>query len=72
MRELGYSAEEFPYWVREDGCKMFGDYVMIAADLSVYPKGSIVQISLGLAIVCDTGSFVYNGSNRAFDVAVTW
>lgn len=42
MRELGYSAEEFPYWVREDGCKMFGDYVMIAADLSVYPKGSIV------------------------------
>ena len=70
MRELGYTTEEYPYWVRSDGAKMLGDYVMVAADLSVYSKGSIVPTSLGNGIVCDTGAFA--GSSVALDIAVNW
>lgn len=70
MRELGYTTEEYPYWVRSDGAKMLGDYVMVAADLSVYSKGSIVPTSLGKGIVCDTGAFA--GSSVALDIAVNW
>lgn len=70
MRELGYTTEEYPYWVRNDGAKMLGDYVMVAADLSVYSKGSIVPTSLGKGIVCDTGAFA--GSSVALDIAVNW
>lgn len=70
MRDLGYTTEEYPYWVRSDGAKMLGDYVMVAADLSVYSKGSIVPTSLGKGIVCDTGAFA--GSSVALDIAVNW
>lgn len=72
MRSLGFSEEDYPYWVRSDGAKMLGPYVMVAADLSAHPKGSIMSISLGQAIVCDTGGFVYNGSGTEVDVAVSW
>ena len=70
MRELGYTTEEYPYWVRNDGVKMLGDYVMVAADLSTYSKGSIVLTSLGKGIVCDTGAFA--GSSVSLDIAVNW
>ena len=40
MRKNGYEGE---YWVREDGCKMFGDYIIIAANLSLRPRGSLVS-----------------------------
>lgn len=70
MRDLGYTTEEYPYWVRADGAKMLGDYVMVAADLSVYSKGTIVPTSLGKGIVCDTGAFA--GGSVALDIAVTW
>lgn len=70
MRGLGYDD---PYWVRPDGVKMFGNYVMIAADLSVYPRGSIVECSEGMAMVCDTGAFVLTPEGkRWFDIAVDW
>ena len=68
MKDKGYDYE---YWVRSDGVKMFGPYVMVAADLSVYPKGSLVECSLGTGIVCDTGDFVYT-TDRALDIAVSW
>lgn len=68
MKDKGYDYE---YWVRSDGVKMFGPYVMVAADLSVYPKGSLVECSLGTGIVCDTGDFVYS-TDRALDIAVAW
>ena len=71
MRELGYSEEEDPYWVREDGAKMFGDYVMVAADLGIRPKGTILETSLGTAIVVDTGSFARYDSTM-LDIAVSW
>ncbi len=71
MRSRGFSEEEYPYWVREDGCKMLGDYIMCAANLDIYPRGSIVQLTLGEGIVCDTGGFVVDNP-YGFDVAVTW
>lgn len=61
----------YSYWVRKDGVKMFGDYVMVAADLTYRPKGTILATSLGPAMVCDTGEFIYIDST-ALDVAVAW
>lgn len=71
MRRAGYSETEYPYWVREDGVKMLGNYVMVAANYNIRPKGSIIESSLGAAIVCDTGSFVKHHPTQ-IDVAVTW
>ena len=68
MRDKGYDYE---YWIRSDGVKMFGKYVMVAADLSKCPKGSLVETTLGTGIVCDTGDFVYS-TDRALDIAVSW
>lgn len=59
------------YWVREDGAKMLGDYIIVAADLSKYPRGTIVETSLGKGIVCDTGSFTKN-SDTQLDIATDW
>lgn len=68
MRRMGNTDE---YWVREDGCKMLGDYIMVAANLNIRPRGSIVETSLGKAIVCDTGGFAKRNPYQ-IDVAVTW
>lgn len=71
MRNAGYSEEEYPYWIREDGIKMLGNYVIVAANYEIRPRGTIIQSSLGYAIVCDTGSFVKRNPTQ-IDVAVTW
>lgn len=71
MRRIGYSEEEYPYWIREDGVKMLGGYVIVAADYSIRPRGTIIQSSLGYAIVCDTGGFAHKNSTQ-LDVAVNW
>ncbi len=68
MRDLGNTDE---YWVRSDGVKMLGDYVMVAANLEVFPRGTLVECSLGTAIVCDTGSFAAANPYQ-LDIAVTW
>jgi hypothetical protein len=68
MRAQGNSD---PYWVRSDGCKMLGNYIMVAANLNVHPRGSIVRSSRGLAIVCDTGGFA-SGNPQQLDIAVNW
>ena len=68
MRNMGNNDE---YWIRQDGVKMLGDYVMVAANLNVHPRGSIIPCSLGLAIVCDTGGFATGNPNQ-LDIAVTW
>jgi len=68
MRSMGNMDE---YWVREDGCKMLGDYIMCAANLDVHPRGSLVESSLGTCIVCDTGGFAYYNPTQ-LDIAVTW
>lgn len=65
MRNMGNNDQ---YWVRDDGVKMLGDYVMVAADLETHPRGSIVESSLGEAIVVDTGSL----EKEQLDIAVAW
>ena len=71
MRGLDYTEEDYPYWIRDDGCKMLGDYIMCAADLSIRPRGTILKSSLGDCIVCDTGEFV-NWNSTQIDIAVNW
>ena len=71
MREKGYSEEEYPYWIREDGVKMLGDYVMVAANLNAHPRGTLVNTSLGMGIVCDTGEAV-SSNLMHLDIAVDW
>lgn len=71
MRNMGYTETDYPYWVREDGVKMLGKYVMVAANYEIRPKGTIIESSLGEAIVCDTGGFVKNNPTQ-IDIAVTW
>lgn len=68
MQSMGYYAD---YWVREDGVKMYGDYIMVAANLSIRPKGTIVQTSLGMGIVVDTGGFAATNPYQ-LDIATTW
>lgn len=62
---------EGDYWVRDDGVKMFGDYVIVAANQDNYAYGTTVETSLGTAIVLDTGSFA-EANPEQFDVAVDW
>ena len=68
MRGMGYDYE---YWVRDDGVKMFGNYVMIAANLNIRPRGSLVQTSLGMGMVCDTGTFAKRNPTQ-IDIATAW
>lgn len=68
MRGMGNNDA---YWVRADGVKMLGNYIMVAADLSIRPRGSIVETSLGPGIVCDTGTFIYSNPYQ-LDIAVEW
>lgn len=71
MRGAGWDEESFPYWERDDGMKMLGPYIMVAADQSIRPLGTVVETTRGLGIVCDTGTFIYTNS-RQLDLAVTW
>ena len=69
MRDYYNNYDE--HWIREDGCHMLGEYIMVAADFSIRPRGSLVPTSLGMGIVCDTGGFIYNDSHQ-LDIAVVW
>lgn len=59
------------YWVREDGVKMYGDYIMLACNRDVHPMGSLVETSLGLGISLDTGAFADINPTQV-DIAVGW
>ncbi len=71
MRGMGFSEKEYPYWIREDGVKMLGDYVMVAANLNIRPRGSTIPTSLGMGLVCDTGGFASRNATQ-LDIAVDW
>ena len=71
MRKLGYSEKDYPYWVRDDGAKMLGNYVMVAANWKIRPRGTILKTSLGSAIVVDTGEFVKDYP-KGVDIATNW
>lgn len=69
MSRYGYSSSD--YWVRADGAKMLGKYVMVAANYNKHPKGSLVATSLGTGIVCDTGGFAASHPTQ-IDIATNW
>lgn len=71
MRRKGYSEKEYPYWIRSDGCKMLGKYIMVAANFRIRPLGTILETSRGWAIVVDTGGFV-RSYPKGLDIATTW
>lgn len=68
MQRRGYDLN---YWVRDDGVKMYGKYVMVAANLDIRPYGTIVPTSLGEGMVVDTGTFA-SSNPRQLDIAVSW
>lgn len=60
VKNMGIEGD---YWVRGDGVKMYGNYVIVAAQMD---KGTIIETSLGAGIVldwCPAGTI---------DVAVSW
>ncbi|MBQ6320692.1 ubiquitin-like domain-containing protein [Candidatus Saccharibacteria bacterium] len=60
------------YTVRDDGAKVDPDgYVLVAASLSRYPRCSVVETSLGLGKVYDTGTFALANPEQ-FDLATDW
>lgn len=59
------------YWVRDDGVKMYGDYVICACGFTVRPRGTIIETSLGPGICLDTGGFAQNDPYQV-DIAVNW
>lgn len=59
------------YWESPDGLKMYGSYIIVAANYEVYPYGSLVNISRGMGIVLDTGEFIKDDP-MLIDLAVTW
>ncbi len=69
MNRHGYTMAD--YAVRPDGVKTLGGYVMVAADLDVHPRGSRVPTSLGMGLVCDTGTFTQT-NHYQLDIATTW
>ena len=70
MNQLGL---EYPrdFHIRADGVKCLGDYVMVAADINLRPKGTIVDTSLGKGIVVDTGGFAAANPTQ-LDIATNW
>jgi len=68
MRRYGNNDK---YWIRDDGVKMLGDYVMVAASLDIRPRNTLVPTSLGMGIVCDTGGFALRDKTQ-LDIAVNW
>lgn len=64
---------EGDYWVRDDGVKMYGNYVIAACDVTglVHNRYDVVDSSLGQALCMDTGTFAYSDPYQ-LDIAVTW
>jgi uncharacterized protein YabE (DUF348 family) len=69
MRNCGAGGN---YSVRADGAKVDKDgYIIIAANLNNYPRCSIVETSIGLGKVYDTGGFAFVHP-YGFDLATDW
>ena len=64
-QDMGIPCE---YWEREDGCKMFGPWVIVAADPSV-TRYTFIETSRGTGIVLDRHTA---GDPKLYDLAVTW
>lgn len=56
------------YYIREDGVKMYGPWVIVAAHPSV-PRYSFVDTSLGLGIILDRHEMP---DKNLYDIATDW
>ena len=57
------------YWERADNMKMYGKYIIVAADWTLHPYGTEIETSRGLGLVLDT----HTAKDRALvDIATTW
>ena len=66
-----YPEDEYPYWIRQDGCKMLGEYLICSADYERYERGDIIDTSLGKAIIVEFNSI--NNYNAAdIWIATSW
>lgn len=69
---MGSCGQGGYYTVRPDGAKVDAQgYILIAANYGNYPKCSIVETSLGLGRVYDTGGFALRHPH-GFDLATDW
>lgn len=69
---IGACGKGGSYKVRSDGAKVDQDgYVLIAANLNSYPRCTVVETSLGLGKVYDTGGFAVRHP-YGFDLATDW
>lgn len=68
LHQRGYQGQ---YWEREDGAKMFGEYILVAANYEIHPYGSLVETSMGMGIVADTGGFASSNPTQ-LDIATNW
>lgn len=60
------------YTIRGDGAKVDRDgYILVAAHLGNYPRCSVVETSMGLGKVYDTGGFAAKHPH-GFDLATDW
>lgn len=60
------------YWLREDGVKMYGHYVICAVPFDIYPYGTCgIETSLGEGIALDTGAFAQENKDQ-IDIATGW
>ena len=57
------------YSERGDGCKMFGQYIIVATDWDVYPFGTLVETSRGTGIVLDHHT---SKDKTTVDLATNW
>lgn len=64
-RDAGIIAD---YWVRPDGTKMYGEWVIVASHPSV-PRFSFIETSLGTGIVLDRHSVP---DVNLYDIATDW
>lgn len=65
-REAGIPCD---YWVRDDGVKMFGQWVIVAAHPSK-TRYTTVQTSLGEGIILDYHTTLNN--TELYDIATSW
>lgn len=62
---------EGEYWETDEGLKMYGYFIICAADWDVHPYGSIVLTSHGPGKVLDTGAFKESNPTQV-DIATCW
>ena len=72
MQTKGFTEDKwYKFRIRNDGVKMLGNYVMVAANLKIRPRWTILKTSLGMWIVCDTWAFVKKYPT-GLDIATNW